>query len=135
MNGAPRKIGLPRKMPAIAGERPAPIVRATPVIPAAAERSSGATTAIVYAWRGGTSICEMLNRKSSRPTAHGKLGMNGIRIKRTFDGRWVKTIVFTRPIRAATLTDARAEIPASRFAPKKIDPKVDRSAANLTWNQ
>jgi len=42
------------------GATAAPVVRATPVTPAAAERSSGSTTAIVYDWRVGTSICEML---------------------------------------------------------------------------
>ena len=34
----------------------APVVRATPVTPAAAERSSGSTTAMTYDWRVGTSI-------------------------------------------------------------------------------
>ena len=40
-------------------------VRATPVIPDAAERSSGATTAIMYDCLVGTSIWLMLNRTSS----------------------------------------------------------------------
>ena len=34
----------------------APVVRAMPVTPAAAARSSGSTTEITYDWRVGTSI-------------------------------------------------------------------------------
>ena len=47
MNGKPRKAGLDMNTPVITGESEAPMVRATPVIPEAAERSSGATTAMV----------------------------------------------------------------------------------------
>ena len=46
--------------PVIIGEIDAPMVRATPVTHAAADRSSGLTTAIVYDCRVGTSICEMV---------------------------------------------------------------------------
>ena len=53
----------------IDGEMAAPMDRTTDVTPAAAERSSGETTATVYACRVGTSICEMLNRASKSPTA------------------------------------------------------------------
>lgn len=42
--------------PAMTGDREAPVVRAMPVIPEAADRSSGLTTAMVYDWRVGTSI-------------------------------------------------------------------------------
>ena len=38
---------LASKGPVMTGERDAPVVRAMPVMPAAADRSSGATTAIV----------------------------------------------------------------------------------------
>ncbi len=47
----------------------APVVRATPVTPAAAERSSGSTTAMTYDWRVGTSIWLRLNRRSRTTTA------------------------------------------------------------------
>ena len=45
---APNSTGLPRKAPAIVGEIAVPIDRAIPVTPAAAERSSGATTGVVW---------------------------------------------------------------------------------------
>ena len=50
--------------------------------------------------------------------------MSGTRISRTLDGMWVKTIVLTRPIRAAMADAASAEMPARRLAPKKIVPSV-----------
>ena len=49
-------------MPTNHGAIEAPTVRATPVIPAAAERSSGRTTAIKYDCLVGTSIWLMLKR-------------------------------------------------------------------------
>src|SRR5258706_15203915 len=101
----------------------APVVRATPVIPAAADRSSGRTTAIVYDCRVGTSIWLMLKRKSSTATASGRLGIRGKRISSRFEGRWVKTIVRIRPKRAASRDASKAETPAHRFAQKKIAPR------------
>jgi hypothetical protein len=50
----------------------APVVRATPVIPAAADRFAGLTTAIVYDCRVGTSIWLMLNRARRTNTANDK---------------------------------------------------------------
>ena len=47
----------------------APVVRAMPVTPAAAERSSGSTTAMTYDWRVGTSIWLRLKRSSRTATA------------------------------------------------------------------
>src|SRR5262245_37684112 len=55
-NGALNQIPFRTSGPAKSGATEAPSVRATPVTPAAAERSSGRTIAIVYAWRVGTSI-------------------------------------------------------------------------------
>src|SRR5256885_16329238 len=85
----------------IDGEIAAPVVRAIPVTPAAADRSSGSTTAITYDWRVGTSIWLRLNRRSRTVIARARFGINGTRIRKTFEGRWVKTIVLTRPNRAA----------------------------------
>ena len=75
----------------------APLVLATPVTPAAADLSSGATIAMVYDCLVGTSICEMLKRASSTAIASGRLGISGTRISRMFDGTCVNTIVFTSP--------------------------------------
>ncbi len=66
----------------------------------------------------GTSICEMLNRASSISTARGRVGINGTRMSKMFDGTWVNTIVFTSPKRLATRAAANADNPANRFAPR-----------------
>jgi hypothetical protein len=102
----------------------APIVRATPVIPAVADRSSGRTIAIVYDCLVGTSIWLMLNRARRIRIASSRFGMSGTRIRRIFDGKCVKTIVLTMPIRAASRDASRAEIPANTFAVKKMPPSV-----------
>src|SRR5512139_1638567 len=95
-NGALIKAGTASNAPLSAGETSAPTERAMVVTPEAAERSSGSTTAIVYDWRVGTSICEMLKRSSSTSTANGKVGINGTRINKMFEGMWVKARVIHR---------------------------------------
>src|SRR3954454_12527834 len=102
------------------GEIAAPVVRAIPVTPAAADRSPGSTTAMTYDWRVGTSIWLRLNRSRSTTIARARFGRRGRRTSRTFDGRWVKTIVLTSPIRAASRDADSDDTAASRFAPKKI---------------
>jgi hypothetical protein len=126
---------MAKKMPVNDGDIAAPTEREILVTPDAAERSSGDTTAIVYDWRVGTSICEMLNRSSNTATANGSVGMSGTRISNTFDGMCVKTIVLIKPILLASLTASKAEIPANIFAPKKIEPMMPASIPNLIWNQ
>src|SRR5664280_869630 len=100
--GTLSKVGTAKKMPVNEGEIAAPTERAMFVTPEAAERSSGDTTAIVYDWRVGTSICEMLNRKSKTVIANGSVGMSGTRISNIFDGMCVKTIVLIKPILLAS---------------------------------
>src|SRR6516164_10192457 len=73
-------------------------VLGTAVMLAAAGRSSGATTAMTYEARVGTSICDRALRARSRAIAMVRSGAKGIRINRTFDGRWVKTIVLINPM-------------------------------------
>ena len=114
-------------MPTNNGLIAAPIVRATPVIPAAAARSSGLTTAITYDWRVGTSIWLMLKRRSSRSVASVTFGISGTRISRMFDGRCVATIVLSRPKRAASRAATSADTPARMFAEKKRTPSVSAS--------
>lgn len=65
-------------MPAAAGETAAPTDLAMVITPDAAERLSGATTAMVYDWREGTSIWDMLKRSRSTSTARSKLGMKAV---------------------------------------------------------
>src|SRR5512135_1660415 len=86
------------------GASAAPTDRAILVTPEAAERSSGATTAIVYDCRVGTSIWEMLNRRSNRVIASGSVGISGTSISSTLEGTCVKTIVLIRPILRASHT-------------------------------
>jgi hypothetical protein len=77
----------------------------------------------------------MLNRKKRITTAKGKLGMSGTSKRRMFDGKCVNTIVLTSPILEANRDAMSAEIPASRFAMKKIAPKVAGFTPNLRKNQ
>ena len=132
MNGALNNAGTLKNKPVNIGEMDAPIERAMAVMPEAADRSSGSTTAIVYDWRVGTSIWEMLNRKSKSPMARGRVGINGTRINRIFDGMCVKTIVLISPILFAMRTASNAEMPARIFAPKKILPSVPASTSKRT---
>ena len=101
-----------------------------PVTPAAADRSSGSTTAIVYDWRVGTSIWLMLNRMSSTSVARASFGMNGTRISSTLDGRWVNTIVRMSPNRAASGPAASAEKAARMLAANRMPPTIAGSASN-----
>ena len=98
--------------------------RALFVAAAAAVRSDGSTMAAMYACRVGTSICDSANRPSRMTMAAPSVGANGTSMSSTFDGRCVKTIVFTSPMRRSTQAADRADAPASKFAPKKMAPMV-----------
>src|SRR5664279_6662911 len=106
-----------------------------PVTPAAAERSAGGTSAIVYAWRVGTSIWEMLKRKSRTAMASGRLGMSGTKNRSTLEGKWVTTMVASSPIRRATHDAVSADSPARTFAPKKMAPSTLGETPKRFWNQ
>src|SRR6266404_4990765 len=121
-NGVLIRDGRANINPTNNGLMAAPVVRATPVIPAAADRSSALTTAMVYDCRVGTSIWLMLKRNNSTKVASERLGISGTRMSRMFEGRWVKTMVLIRPKRDA-MRDARSDdIPAKIFAQKKMTP-------------
>ena len=64
---------------------------------------------MTYDARVGTSICDNALRASNKPTAVVRSGANGISIRNTLEGRWVKTIVLIRPIRSAIGTAMRYE--------------------------
>src|SRR6266851_3310340 len=129
-NGILISDGLANISPTSSGAIEAPIVRAMLAIPAAADRSSGGTTAIKYDCLVGTSIWLMLKRRNRIETASGSVGISGTRMRRMFEGRWVKTIVFTNPNRDANRDASKADTPANTFAPKKIAPSVDGLAPN-----
>jgi hypothetical protein len=69
----------------------------------------------------------MLNLKNNTIIARFKVGINGTKISRIFEGRCVKTIVLINPNRLANQYARSEEIPAKRFAPKKIAPNVTGS--------
>src|SRR5262249_34568081 len=124
-----------KNAPVTTGAQALARVRATAVTPAAAERSSGSTTAMVYDWRVGTSICDRLNRSNNTVIARGRFGMSGTSMRKTFEGRWVKTMVLSRPKRVAHRAAAKAERPAKSEAPKKMLPSMARSTPKRLWNQ
>ena len=123
-NGTLIDAGWANKIPAKTGANAAPVVLDMPAMPAAADRSCGGTTAIVYDCRVGTSIWLILNRRSRTAIASETVGIRGIRIRRILEGRCVKTMVFTRPKRDARRDARSAETPEIKFATKKISPRL-----------
>ncbi len=134
-NGRLASDAVANSGPAISGAAATPRLRAIPVTPAAADRSSGATIAIVYDCRVGTSIWLIAKRARSAVTASGRVGISGTSISSTFDGRCVNTIVRTSPKRAASRPAASAEKPASRFAAASTSPSAAGSTPYRVWNQ
>ena len=88
---------------AISGPAACMTPRTVPMSARAPALSAGGTMDATYAWRAGTSIWEMEKRTVRRTRAMARLGLNGTSINSTLLGRWVKTIVRTRPIRSASL--------------------------------
>src|SRR6266480_7420246 len=134
-NGTLIQEGLANIKPTNKGLMAAPVVRATPVIPAAAERSSARTTAIVYDCLVGTSIWLILKRTRRTKTASLRLGISGTRMSKMLEGRWVKTMVLISPKREARRDASSAEIPAKIFAQKKMTPRVPGFTPNRRDNQ
>src|ERR1700687_2276022 len=116
--------GCANRKPTNKGLIAAPMVLATPVIPAAADRSSGLTTAIVYDCLVGTSIWLMLKRARRTITASGRFGISGTSSSKMLEGKWVSTIVRIRPNRAASREARSAEIPDKILDQKEIAPSV-----------
>ena len=80
MKGIAIVDAAPKSVVARLGETAAPTLLSTDVIPPAAERSSGSTTAITYDCLVGTSIWLILNRNISIRMASCTLGIRGTRI-------------------------------------------------------
>jgi hypothetical protein len=110
-NGTLTQEGRANINPTNNGLMAAPVVRATPVIPAAADLSSLLTTAMMYDCLVGTSIWLILNRTRRTRTAIPRLGIRGTRIRRILEGRCVTTIVLMSPQRAARRAARSAENP------------------------
>ena len=105
------------------------------VYAAAAVRSLGSTTATTYAWRVGTSICESSERASRSAIATPGSGRTAIAASSTFEGRWVKTIVRSRPIRPASRTATWNESAWRMPIAKKTIASVVRRGAVLADEQ
>lgn len=101
--------------------------------PITAVRSCGWTTTERKAALGAISMearDDRIRRKNMEPDAEDGTGISE---RAMADGRWVKTMVFTRPIRldseAATTDEIAERIPVM----KKRVPRSPSASLNLTW--
>lgn len=119
---------------AMSGASEVPSCLEVVVTPLAAERNCDGIIAFTYDVRVGTSIWEIQLRSHRSTAVPAKVGINGTHISNTLEGRCVQTIVFIRPIRLASGTVARAEIPERRFAPKKRPPRSASETPIFSWH-
>src|SRR5215831_4345048 len=110
--------------PLSTGANAAAAVRTVLVMPAVAVRSWGSTTAIVYDFLVGTSICETLMRSRKNNTASHQVGASGTSISNTLEGKWVKTIVLSSPMRLASGAAPKNDRPDTTFTQKKTMASV-----------
>src|SRR3954451_16786285 len=68
-------------------------------------------------------------------TAAGKVGANGISMRNTFEGRWVNTIVRSRPNRSARRGAMRKDAVWMSATPKKTKPTVADEASYFAESQ
>src|SRR5205823_2564668 len=80
MTSGQPKLESPSKYPAMIGLTAPAMLRGAEVMPAAAGRSGGVTTAITYDVRAGTSIWQSALRTSRSPIAISSRGAKGTRI-------------------------------------------------------
>src|SRR2546422_4509164 len=90
----------------------------------AAVLSSFATIPAMYAWRVGTSICEIAIRARYAPRAGMKPGRSGTAIRRRLEGMWLKTMVSRRPNRSPRRAARRNENAERTPAAKKINGRT-----------
>ena len=83
----------------------------------------------------GTSIWLMADRASSRATDPANDPANGTSSSSTFEGRWVNTIVFSRPIRFASRAAVSADSPCRSPTPKNTTPSASGEAPYRRANQ
>src|SRR5262249_38508056 len=70
------------------------------------------------------------SRSRNSTAATGKVGANATVTSRRLEGMWVKTIVFTRPIRFASHAAPRCDAAFARRAPKKSAPTTPSVTPN-----
>src|SRR6267142_7053689 len=107
MSGA-EKVRLIRN-PETEEEAAQAVVRTRLVAPLAKVRSAGATSAATYDCRVGTSISTKDSRSRNNASAQPVDGAKGTAIRNRLEGRWVKTMVRTRPMRRARNAAPRCE--------------------------
>src|ERR671918_1946277 len=108
MNGA-LAVAVIQSAAATVGPAATPALRLTIVALAMAVRSVGSTTAIVYDWLVGASICPKNARRSQNAMAIQASGTRTMPIRNRLAGMCVNTMVFRRPMRAATRVAAQSE--------------------------
>src|SRR5262245_11000229 len=126
-SGAPSAICC--TTPAISGPMGRTVYREALVTAAAAVRSLGVTTVMTSAWRVGTSICDRVVRASSSSAANGNVGAKATAASSRLLGRWVPTMVATRPNRRASSGARPTETACTTETAKNSQP----SAATETW--
>src|SRR5450759_728824 len=134
MSGQPND-DRPSMYPARNGLAAAARLRGTDVMLAAAGRSAGVTIAITYELRVGTSICDSALRTNSSAMTQLRSGMKGIATRHRLEGRWVNTMVLTRPMRLAMRTATRYESAVSTPVQKKMLPAMAADTANFWYSQ
>src|SRR5918998_4176264 len=133
MTSGQPKAEREKSQPERRGARAAARLLGTAVTLAAAGRSAGETTAITYELRTGTSICDSALRSRRKATASSTFGMKGVKTRKRFAGRWVKTAVSSSPMRLAIRTATSAEKADSTPVQKKMTPTVATDSSKR-WN-
>src|SRR5437764_2076985 len=85
--------------------------------------SVGATKAATYDCRVGTSISTKASRAKNNKIANFADGAKGTAISSRLEGKCVKTIVFTNPIRRASHAAPRCERAFKTWTTKKTIPR------------
>src|SRR5919199_5401250 len=133
--GAAKNDRVCKTYPAIDGDTACAIFLEIFVIPAAAVLSFSLTTTTVYDCLVGTSICDRAILARYNAMANGSVGANATSIIKILDGICVNTIVFIKPILAASLAATRNEKAVRTPAIEKIRDRVVNSTPNLVKNQ
>src|SRR6266581_4360075 len=111
------------------------ILRARFAMPLANVRSLGRTTAETYDWRVGTSISTSASRHRNSTIATFNEGANAVATKNMLEGKCVKTMVFTSPMRRANHAAPRWEAAFSKCTAKNRTPRLSSATPKRRKNQ
>src|SRR5215831_5227320 len=110
-------------------------LRARLVSPLANVRSLGRTTAATKDCRVGTSISTRASRQRNSRIATLKVGAKGTAIRNKLDGKCVKTIVFTSPMRRASHAAPRCDTALRTCTAKNTNPRISSPIPKRRKNQ